>query len=89
MSSNRKSQTQKNSRSNRSNILNYREFISRELRKLRDENPDLENTEYMKMAAKNWSRYKDKHGIVVASSGSKSSRSKSYRSKNNRSNRNY
>jgi len=41
----------------------YQSFISKELKKLRKERPGLKQTSYMKLAAKEWSKFKKTHGM--------------------------
>jgi len=41
----------------------YQTFVSKELKKLRKERPGLKQTSYMKLAAKEWSKFKKTHGM--------------------------
>jgi len=41
----------------------YQNFISTELRRQRKKHPGLNNKEYMKLAAEEWNKYKEKNGM--------------------------
>lgn len=53
-----------NSGRNSRGVMSYREFISKKLKSLRRSNPNLDNTEYMRLAAEMWNEYKATHGIT-------------------------
>ena len=44
----------------------HQEFIACELKLQRKKNPGLKNEDYMRLAAKKWHKYKEKHGIVTS-----------------------
>ena len=44
--------------------FSYQEFMSNALHQLRQDRPNLVNTEYMKLAAKEWNKYKRANGIT-------------------------
>jgi len=43
-------------------------FIQKELKHQRQKKPGLKNKEYMKLAAIEWNKYKEKNGIVTGGS---------------------
>lgn len=74
--------------SKRSNKMSYRDFMSNELRRQREDDPNLPNTEYMVRAAKEWRMYRDNNESTSnpkSSSNSKSKSKSSYGSKTSRS----
>ena len=60
-------------------LTNFREFMSIQLHELRKEHPGLANTEYMRIAAKLWDKYKKEHGIVVGSKSRNEKPKKQYK----------
>jgi len=54
--------------------LTYQKFVAKELRTLRKKHPGLKQTEYMKLAAREWNKYKIDHNMP---GGAKTKKSKS------------
>ena len=46
-------------------LLKYQEFMSKEIPNQRKKNPGLQATDYMKLAADEWSKYKELKGITT------------------------
>ena len=49
----------------------YQKFLSNEISRQHKLHPGKDNTEYMKLAAKAWAKYKVEHGIVTGSKSAK------------------
>ncbi|AYV85764.1 MAG: hypothetical protein Satyrvirus38_1, partial [Satyrvirus sp.] len=68
----------KKKKTSSSKVSAYRNFVSKQIKKLRNDQPNLPNTKYMVLAAKAWKRYKKDHNIstqaVVPKLASKSAK---------------
>lgn len=71
------------------NKMSYRDFMSNELRRQREDDPTLPNTEYMVRAAKEWRMYKDENEPRSNSRSSSKSSSKSKPKPKSKSKSNY
>lgn len=61
--------------------LTYQKFVSRELPKLRKKYPELKQTDYMKLAAKEWNKYKKENAIGTGSKTASKTASKTTKTK--------
>ncbi len=65
------------------NVQSYRNFLSKEMIKMRANHPEIDNRDYFGLIAKKWNAYKIKNNIVsgVDNYGSKNNRKSKSRSK--------